>query len=111
MVQRRVRGEALRDPYDLAAEPLELALDRLVADRAVSPKTCQEAGIGTTYGTAQPRNARAENSIVLIACSPCVPPAALIRPITLSCRYGGSRRPRTCSQSSAFLNAPEIVPW
>ena len=39
------------------------------------------------------------------------PPAALIRPITSSCRNGGSREPRAWSQSSAFLNAPEIVPW
>jgi hypothetical protein len=64
-----------------------------------------------TYGTAQPRSALTANSIVLIACSPWVPPAALIRPMTSSCKNGGSREPSACSQSSAFLKAPEIVPW
>ncbi len=107
MVQRRV-GEALRDPT--SPEPLELALDRLVVIDLVA-EDLPGGRNRDDVRPAQPRNARAENSIVLIACSPCVPPAALIRPITLSCRYGGSRRPRTCSQSSAFLNAPEIVPW
>src|SRR4029077_724686 len=66
---------------------------------------------GTTYGTAHARSALVANSIVMTACSPWVPPAALISPTTVSCRNGGSRAPSTCSQSSAFLKAPEIVPW
>jgi hypothetical protein len=49
--------------------------------------------------------------MVLMAWRPWVPPAALIKPITSSWRNGGSRDPSACSQSSAFLNAPEIVPW
>ena len=75
------------DPDNLAPEHLQLTLDRLVleatlvVDQGGPPK-----GPGTTYGTAHPRSARTANSIVLIACSPCVPPAALIKPITLSCR-------------------------
>jgi len=39
-----------------------------------------------------------------------MPPAALIRPTTLSCRYAGSRDPSRCSQSMAFLNDPETDP-
>ena len=43
---------------------------------------------------------------MLTTCSPGVPPAARIKPMTSSWRYGGSRDPSTCSPSIAFLNEP-----
>ena len=109
-MQRGVGREALGDAHDLAAERLELQLDRRGRTRPSSSKTLAAVGMGTTYGTAHPRSARVANSIVLMACRPCVPPAALISPITSSCRNAGSRLPSTCSQSSAFLKAPRSSP-
>jgi hypothetical protein len=50
------------------------------------------------------------NSVVLMACRPCVPPAVVTSPITRSVRYGGSRSPSRCSQSMAFLNDPLTEP-
>ena len=86
-----------------------------LTDALPSPTTSSlvrrtHGGIRRTIGTAQPRSARTTNSIVFTACKPWTPPAALIRPITLSVRYGGSRSAKICSQSSAFLNEPLIVP-
>jgi hypothetical protein len=109
-VERRVGDESSRHAHDLTAQGSELRLDSVVVDTTVAVEGPGSDAIGTTYGTAQARSARAENSIVLIACRPCMPPAALINPTTLSWRYGGSRDPRMWSQSSEFLNAPETVP-
>ena len=99
-----VRGfldpEVVGDPDDLAAKHLQLALDRLVLDPALLVESAAAEATGTTSGTAQPRRARTQNSIVLIACRPCAPPATLIRPITLSVgrpsrREGAASRARS----------------
>jgi threonine dehydratase len=59
----------------------------------------------------RPRRDRAMKSIVLIACSPCTPPAVVTRPIGLLARYGGSFSASRISQSRAFLKAPLTDPW
>jgi hypothetical protein len=103
--------EASGDTHDLGSQRPELQPDAFIADSTVGVEDPEGRGDGYDVGTAHPRSALTANSMVLIACSPWVPPAALINPITSSCRYGGSRGPSACSQSSAFLKAPEMVPW
>ena len=109
-VDRAVRGEPFGDPHDFAAQRDELLFDCRVFDAAMLVEDARRRCDGNNVWDIPRRSARMENSIVLIAWSPCVPPAALISPMTLSCRNRGSRVPSSCSQSSAFLNAPEIVP-
>ena len=101
-VKRRVGREPLGDAHDLAAERPELQLDCRVPDLTVLVEDSRRRRNGNDVRDGPPRSARVANSIVLMACRPCVPPAALISPITSSCRNAGSRPPSTCSQSSAF---------
>ena len=74
--------------------------------RPSSSKTRAAVGMGTTYGTSHARSARVANSIVLIACRPWVPPAALISPITWSCRNGGSRATEHVQPVERVLERP-----
>ena len=67
------------DANDFAAEHRWLCVDGLVFDLSRHPENAGNRPDRHAYGTDQPRSARTENSIVLIACSPCVPPAALTR--------------------------------
>src|SRR5207247_9204579 len=68
-----------------------------------SAKLSQARGIGCTIGTAHPRSARTTNSMVLIACRPCTPPAVLIKPTTLSVKYGRSEEHTSELQSRVDL--------
>jgi hypothetical protein len=81
-----VSREPFCDAHDLAAERLELQLDGLILDlaRAIEDtrRRCDRNDVWHSPGS----ECSAGELHVLMACSPCVPPAVLISPTTLSCR-------------------------
>jgi hypothetical protein len=109
-MKRGISREPFGDPHHFFAEQPQLLLNRVVLDLSGLGEDPRRLRHWDHVGhRPSPQRAHRE-PIVLTTCSPCVPPAALIKPITSSWRYGGSRVPSICSQSIAFLNEPETDP-